>query len=130
MTTIIIDQAAAERAAEMVSQMPERPLPDVYSGVASSGLNTLCGWRISPADLTPKPAPDGQRVEVTLQPYDAERAEQLSADLGVPLEHVVGAAVCTGLAHLTTKSGGPFILDVTPLAESPIHGPFTLTTEH
>ena len=125
---IIIDQAAAERAAELVPQMPERTLAYVYSGAVCVGLNRLSALgRCTPADFTPEPAPGGQRAEVELGEYDKERAEQLARALRVPVEHVIGAAIFTGLATLTAKAG-PFRIGVTPITATPVHGPFTLET--
>jgi len=125
---IAIDKATAERAVELLPGMraavPEADLAYVYSGAVRVGLNGLLSQtRLTAGDLASK---DGAGIEaLNVQDADMERASQLAVSLEVPLDATVGAAVCTGLSVLTTKSE-PFLIGVTPLAAPPIVGPFRM----
>ncbi len=125
----IIDKTAQARAAVLLPENPDATVAQVYQRAAREGLAWLAepGRCPAAADFAPRAALDGHRVEVELLPEDAQHAARLAAALGVAGEHVVGAAVRTGLAVLT--AGPPFRIGVTPLGGAGFLGPLGLDGE-
>lgn len=114
--TINIDATGQARAAALVpivqATVPLADLDYVYNGASGFGLrriaSALPNRELDAADLTPVA---GTGVSAVTYPLDAENtaiATVKAAALGMTLEEVVSAAVCTGLSLLAGVDPGPY----------------------
>lgn len=117
---IDIDTATGQRIAPVLAavqvQYPAANEAYVLTGAVVVGLNFLLDptYRIVAEDFS-DPVGADDTIAVTLADGDSDRATSLASDLGVSVDLVYSAALCTGLARLQgsrQRITGPFSADV------------------
>lgn len=116
MTVIAINTVAAQRMSHVLplvqAQVPAADEAYVWMGAVVTGLNRLFDPRFQfvAADFgSPTSADD--TVDVTLQDGDSDRANSLAIALGVSVDLILSAALCTGMGKLAGDRArllGPF----------------------
>lgn len=116
MSTIAVNTLTVQRVATvlpLVQDVVAEATDDyVYTGAVGVGLNRLFdpNFKFKASDFESVVFAD-DTVDVTIDPADSDRATSLAASLGVSVDVILSAALCTGMAKLVgdpVRLVGPF----------------------